>query len=64
MHDKERQVGDALRRYLEGRGCALEGAEARRLAESLVELACAGLLVPAGADTSNRGPSNPAGTES
>lgn len=53
-------VGSALQRYLKERGCALEGADARRLTVSLIDLICDDLIVAKpGAATSNRGPSNP-----
>ena len=40
------EPGAALRAALEARGCALEAHEGRALAESLIALICAELLVP------------------
>jgi len=42
-----REPGATLRAALEERGCALSAHEARALAESLIGLICAGLVVPA-----------------
>jgi hypothetical protein len=40
-----RQPGAALRSALEERGCALRADEARALADSLISLICAGVIV-------------------
>lgn len=41
------EPGAAIRAALEARGCALEAHEGRALAESLIALICAGLVVSA-----------------
>lgn len=41
------EPGAAIRAALEARGCALEAHEGRALADSLISLICAGLVVPA-----------------
>jgi len=43
-----RQPGAALRSALEERGCALRADEARALADSLISLICAGVIVADG----------------
>lgn len=41
---QEHEVGAELRAALEGRGCALQAAEARALSVLLIDLICEGLL--------------------